>query len=88
VFQRDFDMMHCVVDRSLRIIFMTSLCMLDTEQLLPKPVKSAEEKAKWAAYIREYRKRRKLAAAVANSAGIPDGMAGDQSSPVATPDAA
>jgi len=55
---------------------------------LPKPVKSAEEKAKWAAYIREYRKRRKLAAAVANSAGIPDGMAGDQSSPVATPDAA
>ena len=55
---------------------------------LQKREKSPEEKAKWAAYIREYRKRRKLAAAVANSAGIPDGMAGDQSSPVATPDAA
>ena len=34
-FLRDFDMMHCVVNRSPCIIFMTSLCMLDTEQLLP-----------------------------------------------------
>lgn len=55
---------------------------------LQKREKSPEEKAKWAAYIREYRKRRKLAAAVANSAGVDGATPADQSSPVEPPSAA
>ena len=43
---------------------------------------------KMAVYMRQYRKRRKLAAAVANSAGMPDSTPADQSSPSGLPDAA
>ena len=55
---------------------------------LQKREKSPEEKAKWAAYIREYRKRRKLAAGAVRDSGIETGADSGQSSPVAPPDAA
>ena len=55
---------------------------------LQKREKSPEEKAKWAAYIREYRKRRKLAAGAVRDSEIETGADSGQSSPVVPPDAA
>lgn len=53
-----------------------------------KREKSPEEKAKWAAYIRDYRKRRKLSRAALEAAEVPgsgQGIPAPESSPVEAP---